>query len=974
MARMESWEAANEFGIPERSWADYDVRERSNDLYISCLANVFDALRVTEEKQRLTELDSLAKTLVIYSRSAAAKYLSGVERTLNQLYSAALYYLADRPATATFLTRNLVLAGEPTEEEFFLRHFLAHDRGDEHPLTLELNTFMQDGDPERLVRLTADFDARAKVGLVEEPRKFIAASLVASAMRRFAQTNVWKNLQQYASSADPNLWRPFFFNSRSFQMWELLPSQIAALAGGLLGADAKAVSLQMPTSAGKTSLCELLIFDEVKGRGRKVLFLVPFRALAAEIAAGMSGRLKAAEIEIIASYGGNLPTRSETASLETADVLIVTPEKFSALMQVLPDLDKTFETVICDEGHLVDDDSRGLAYELLLTKLRGPASDLKRKMVFMSAILPNVADIHAWLGGRPETLARSNYKPVDTDYAFLKEESGHRWMLDVNPLFAQPRRYFLHDFLTVDDFRFVNSVTGRSNLISGWKSIGSVTCASALRARRNGAVAVFTTTRGAQGVTGLARKFLEFCEFGAAVAENPPTLNEHAPLVLEYTEFLLGGEYTLTRLLANGIGFHHGGLPQEIRRTMEESIANGAITILLCTNTLAEGVNLPIRTLVVHTFKRYNEARQTTDFIQRRSIKNIIGRVGRAGKETRGRIIFANEGDRTTVLEVIREIRLEPAVGRLYRLIERIEEHFRQHRIALTNEVLERQHPWFLALIDSIDHAIIDLLPENTTSEQIAASIDELLDRTLAMHQSQSVAFKETLHSVFRLRGTSLEQTIPRESWPVLKKSGASPRYWKSVTEAGLLVNPLWQTLENPSDLAWREGIVLPLLALTEGARETSAAFLGAVIEGWLAGLTYAEIAQTCERDVGDILGVMCNEIGFHLQDSVSKLSQLALAQHGEDNISEVARAWPSLLQYGLGTLQQLDLCERGATDRLAVWGLQRVFVAAEIDLRGGPLVGYLRRNASAVRAALAGDRRVPQLCWRRVCSELGIR
>ena len=63
MAQMESWEAANEFGIPAVSWADYDARKRSDDLYVSCLAHIFDALRIADNKTRLTELDALAKTI-----------------------------------------------------------------------------------------------------------------------------------------------------------------------------------------------------------------------------------------------------------------------------------------------------------------------------------------------------------------------------------------------------------------------------------------------------------------------------------------------------------------------------------------------------------------------------------------------------------------------------------------------------------------------------------------------------------------------------------------------------------------------------------------------------------------------------------------------------------------------------------------------------------------------------------------------
>ena len=98
------------------------------------------------------------------------------------------------------------------------------------------------------------------------------------------------------------------------------------------------------------------------------------------------------------------------------------------------------------------------------------------------------------------------------------------------------------------------------------------------------------------------------------------------------------------------------------------------------------------------------------------------------------------------------------------------------------------------------------------------------------------------------------------------------------------------------------------------------------------------------------------------------------MARHGSDNISETAQAWPSLLQYGFNTLQQIDLSEHGATDRLALWGIQRFLRAEEIELRGGRLVRYLRRNASAVSAALAGDERVPSLCVQRALTELRIR
>ena len=84
-----------------------------------------------------------------------------------------------------------------------------------------------------------------------------------------------------------------------------------AIESGILEDANEAYSMQMPTSSGKTSLCEILIYNEVKGRDKKVLFLVPFRALASEIREGISKRLESAGISVVASHGGNIPTRSE---------------------------------------------------------------------------------------------------------------------------------------------------------------------------------------------------------------------------------------------------------------------------------------------------------------------------------------------------------------------------------------------------------------------------------------------------------------------------------------------------------------------------------------------------------------------------------------------------------------------------------------------------------------------------------------
>lgn len=975
MAEMESWEAAAEFGIPEDSWASYQVRKRSDDLYISCLSTVFDALRLNKKEDQEAELAAAAKTLIIYSRSAAARYLNGVEQRLNQLYSAALFYLAGFPATAILLARRLELVENALEEESFLYGFLGRKLTGENPLEKLLSDILQSDATNDLSELSTTLEKEMISGLREDPRKFIAAKLALSCLNRFSEFNVWDVLRHHASHYTADLWQPFLGNPQVSPPWELLPSQLVAIRAGLLGDADETFSLQMPTSAGKTSLCELLIYHEVKIRNKRVLFLVPFRALAAEIREGMSQRLTNAGVQVIASHGGNIPTRSETATVENADVLIITPEKFSAMTQVVPDLESQYQTIICDEGHLIDDNSRGLQYELLLTKLRGTAA-VPRKIVFISAILPNVNEIHEWLGGQPNRLAQSSYRPVETDYAFLTPQSPKNdcWQLDVNPIYDRPRSYFLMRFLVQDDFRYRNPETGRTKLIGGWNSYLSLACAAALKARRNGSVALFTTSRGSHGIHGLAEKLILLCEWNTQVAENAPPLSDRLPELIEYIEFQFGQDYLLPRLLKHGAGFHHGRLPQEVRREMEEGIQNGTISILLCTNTLAEGVNLPIRTLVVHTVRRYEGENSGWKFLPNRSIKNIIGRAGRAGKETRGRVIFVNDSERSQLETVLRNESMEAAHGALYRLVVAISNYVTRNTINLDNDVFDQQtDPTFLSIIDSIDFTLLDLIPTDTPQEEINRHVDELLERTLANRYCKTTQLQVCIKTVFRLRAEKLQQSVSRDIWPVLRKSGASLRFWTFVRESGLLEHPLWQTLTDPRDDQWLNEVVIRLLGYPSINIENTPDMLIEIIRGWMSGRTYIEIANNCGCDIDTVLELLSNQVGYRLQEHIAKLCQLAIERHGEGTLSELARNWSSLLQYGLGSIQQLDIFERGGSDRLAAWGVSGFLQSHNVVSRGADLIHYIRANSGPVRTALDRDDRVPKMSSTRLCRELRI-
>ncbi|MBY3359297.1 DEAD/DEAH box helicase [Rhizobium leguminosarum] len=966
MAELESWESAVEFGIPQDLWAEYQVRLRSDDLYIASFSEIFDALRNMNEEERKADLTELAKTLLIYTRSAAARYLSGVEANTNLLYASALFYLAGYPATATLAAKGIDANHLLVDEEQFLLGLLSRRIDGATPSHAVLAVLLRGGTQTEYNRVFADLARSERAGLADNPTLYVASRLAIKCLERFQAYSTWNALSEHARPFNSATWQPFIENSATFPLWELFPSQLTAVSKGILGEANDVVSLQMPTSAGKTSLCELLIFHEVKARAQKVLFLVPFRALAAEIKEGLSKRLEEAGVSVLASYGGNIPTRSESASVETADVLIVTPEKFTALAQAMPELENRFGTVVCDEGHLIDDEGRGLQYELLLTKLKGAPGD--RKIVFISAILPNVPDIHKWLGGDEDKLAKSTYRPVEIDFAFI-EKKGSTWQLDFNTIFERPKRYFLARFLTDEDFAFINPATRRRNLFKGRGNYLTLASAAALKARQNGPVALFTTTKGEQGVAGLVEVLVKMVADGVGVARGAGQINDKQKLLADYVKFQLGDAHQLTRAMHLGIAFHHGSLPQEIRREIEDGVHSGLIDILVCTSTLAEGVNLPIRTLVMHTIKRFDGT--STKPISRRSIKNIVGRVGRAGKETRGRIIFANESEKPWVESVFREQNLEPAKGALFNLVNELNDVVVRNRLTLDNELFERQDISFLAILDRIDMAIIDLMPADFIIDDIENHIGSSLQHTLAYRYFDTDELRDRINEIFLIRARALIAGATPEGLIRLRKSGSTPRFQRFIDQTPILDRIEWLNLSDPFDPEWLNHVALPLLTAPTLSQSDDIEWIRALILLWMMGSTYAEIAILTGRPVDDCLEALISTVGFTLQDNLAKTTQLALLKFGEEAISETASKWNSMLQYGLGNLRQLDMFELGASDRLAVWSLSRFLDENAPGLRGREIVTFLRSIREAVVDHLRSDGRVPVLSADRTIREL---
>ena len=119
---------------------------------------------------------------------------------------------------------------------------------------------------------------------------------------------------------------------------------------------------------------------------------------------------------------------------------------------------------------------------------------------------------------------------------------------------------------------------------------------------------------------------------------SPATMSNEAELArLCYQhEANLGADATATRSARLGIFAHHGNIPHGIRLTVEHAMKEGLIRFVVWTSTLAQGVNLPIRYLIVTSIY------QGTERIKVRDFHNLMGRAGRSGMHIEGSIIFAD--------------------------------------------------------------------------------------------------------------------------------------------------------------------------------------------------------------------------------------------------------------------------------------------------------------------------------------------
>lgn len=427
---------------------------------------------------------------------------------------------------------------------------------------------------------------------------------------------------------------------------ELWPSQRYMCEMGLF--KGKSGVVQMPTGAGKTKAMSMAIYSafctETVGLS---IVIAPFRALCREISNDLKHDLNFDANIQISEISDLLQTDYILEDLfnpELKTVVVTTPEKFLYIIRQDESIIDSIGQLIFDEGHLFDDEERGATYELLISSiLKQVNSDVQK--VLISAIIPNVTEINNWftkgqgvafsgddisiVDKLPAALKWENIGGINYGYLYFISKDDYRSadffvprMIEIKPLQRRPRekqRYFP----SVD---FAHGRMAEANDMA-------IACFLKIVPKDN--VAIFCGRK--DSANKMLSRIIELDQRGYDVSGLKQRCDHNE--IVRISNLIArhyGKESLLYHAAQLGVFVHHAGVSDSIKSAIEFALKESKITNVICTSTLAQGVNLPIKYLIISSIYQAGEQIKVRDF------HNLIGRTARSGMFTEGTIIFSD--------------------------------------------------------------------------------------------------------------------------------------------------------------------------------------------------------------------------------------------------------------------------------------------------------------------------------------------
>lgn len=594
---------------------------------------------------RVTELSSSLQFAARYFDAYAASRLAQTRDAHLLVLASATYYLCDLPGSASVLVSRVpsaldldaggldrllwwLLRGDfssAVEQTVGPRYSEGIGR-----VSRGLKAFYELGAQDDGLPQAAAESLRETAYLDGTPRELLFADTCCAIVSRRLQNSARRSLPEY-SGLPLETWQPALCKT-SFvrELWpaQRLLGQRGVFAGG-------SAVVQMPTSAGKSRATELIIRSAfLSGRASLAVVVGPFRALCHEIRESLARAFRGEDVNVNELSDVFQRDFDFEELVSGRAVLVMTPEKLVYVLRHIPELAGRVGLLVLDEGHQFDTGPRGVTYELLVTSLKGMIPTGAQK-VLISAVITNAADIAKWLiGDEGAVVAGPDLLPTERSVAFASWKTQLGQLHFVAPENPDEEEFFVPRVIRSSALALRPRETKARQFPEKGDS-QSVALYLGLTLVRNGAAAIFCGRK--DTATGLCETLIDVADRGLSIPmpvafSDGPEVERLASLY----ERNLGSAAAAARAAKIGAFTHHGNTPHGVRLAVEYAIKDGLGRFVLCTSTLAQGVNLPIRYLIVTT------ARQGGEKIKVRDFHNLMGRAGRSGMHTEGSVLFAN--------------------------------------------------------------------------------------------------------------------------------------------------------------------------------------------------------------------------------------------------------------------------------------------------------------------------------------------
>lgn len=989
-----------ELGLPEESHIAVPAGVEPAALFPLSIGTLVDASAALNDAVDVQSgladdlLDDIGFAASFFDAYLSSRFDTEVSREVTLLASAS-YFLGQRPGSSLVLARRLRAEGANAIEQLTVWVLQANWRqtptlvghvltGLLYEIAVRLMDHFNDGaPPEPVFRLLSEL-RRLTYGSGSS-REVVLAEVASAVVKLRLYSSAWTLLPGF-SGLDGASWvdvirRPGFPK-------ELWPSQKLLGKAGLFAGRSGVV--QMPTSAGKTRSVEVILRSAfLADRTRVAVLVAPFRALCHEIATSLRHAFKGEDVKVNElSDALQLDFVDQLAELfgqetpTTRHLMVLTPEKLLYVLRQEPTLVAHIGMVVYDEGHQFDTGPRGITYELLLTEIKG-LLQASAQTVLISAVIKNAVEVGTWLiGTEPNVVDGTGLLSTARSVAFAtwSERLGQLLFFEsdsfVRPDYFVPRSIEAQDLELRQGERKARLFPQKGD--DAWKDVSLYL---GIRLAPSGSVAVFCGRK--DTASGLAERAVEVYERGFDLPS--PAAASDAIEIQRFTHLAtkhFGAGSMVTKAAALGVFVHHGTTPQGLRLSIEHGMQSELIKLVICTSTLAQGVNLPIRYLIVSGVNQGAERIKTRDF------QNLIGRAGRAGMHTEGLIIFAdpkvidnNRRERwrlQTAVGLLKPENSEETTSSLLELLAPISSPDGRNTLPVpTADVLQAYFKrgdellaWATEIRDAYRRLGFDhrsLMREITTRQKLLSALEsylmanrgverfeDLLPRirilaasTLAYSLADEPT-KASLVLLFELTATSIERLVPEPAKQAAYAKTLLGTFDSTKVEAWVLEHAdALRALATPDE--WLQAVWPLFNAVVDDKLLTGMEPAGMsmqLAQGWMRGNAYQQLidmASDAEASKpwgengrrklteADVLQFLEGCLGFDCPLVVAAVGQFLFGATGLN--SEEASAlneFQKYLAYGLPNILAVSTYESGLADRYIAQD-----VAFDIELAG---------------------------------------